>query len=77
MVGVIEIAVIAGFETVTDTITAEPNRTSCQCCAGDRDKSIGGVRDAAQVGAVIAIHSVTVVTALYSNGKNPITAVRA
>ena len=77
MVGVIEIAVIAGFEPVTDTIAAEPNRTSCQCCAGEMDKSIGGVRGAAQVGAVIAIHTVTVVTGLYANGKNPITAVRA
>ncbi len=77
MVGVIEIAVIAGFEPVTDTIAAEPNRTSCQCCAGEMDKSIGGVRGAAQIGAVIAIHSVTVITGLYSHSKNPITAVRA
>ena len=77
MVGVIEIAVIAGFETVTDTIAAEPNRTSCQCCPSEMDERVGGVRGAAQVGAVIAIHTVTVVTGLYANGKNPITAVRA
>jgi len=77
MVGVIEIAVVAGLETVTDTIAAEPNRPSCQCCAGQIEQSIGGVRGPAQVGAVIGIHSVTVVTGLYSNNKHPITAVRA
>ena len=77
MVGVIEIAVIAGFKTVTDTIAAEPNRTRCQCGAGEMDKRIGGVRGAAQVGAVIAVHSVTVVTGLYSNGEQSISAVRA
>jgi|TARA_B110000196_G_C20894057_1_gene542724 hypothetical protein len=76
MIGVIEIAVIAGFEPVTDAIPAEPNRTRCECGAGEVDEHIGGVR-AAQVGAVIVIHSVTVVTGLHSNGKHSITAVRA
>ena len=76
MIGVIEIAVIAGFEPVTDAIPAEPNRTRCECGAGEVDEHIGGVR-AAQVGAVIVIQSITIVTFLYSYGKNPITAVRA
>jgi hypothetical protein len=40
------------------------------------DEGIGGVRGAAQVGAGIVIHSVTVVTGLHSNGKHSITAVR-
>jgi hypothetical protein len=76
MIGVIEIAVIAGFEPVTDAIPAESNRTRCECGAGEMDERIGGVRGAAQVGAGIVIHSVTVVTGLHSNGKHSITAVR-
>ena len=77
MVAFIEIAVVAGLEPVTDTITAESNRASFERCAGKIEKSIGGVRGAAQVGAVIVIHRVTVVTGLYSKGKHSITAVRA
>ena len=77
MVSFIEIAVVAGLESVADTITAEPNRASFERCVGQIEQSIGGVRGAAQVGAVIGIHSVTVVTGLHSNNKHPITAVRA
>ena len=34
MVGVIEIAVIAGLEPVTNAIAAEPNRACFERCAG-------------------------------------------
>ena len=77
MVGLIEIAVIALFGTRADAIAAEPNRACFEDWVGWIDKRIGGVRGAAQVGAVIVIHRVTVVTGLYSNGKHSITAVRA